>query len=154
MNTDNNKFLLSVYAKKPVSRKRRLNDDNENGDFNKQSNIQLNYKRQKVGLNIPLLEKITENERNENERNENEVKNELNDEKKNDEINEENVWKKSRKIRRQYLCVNFPTLVITPVKGRMLLSESSLIKFMGLDAKIIRPRINAHTHSASWRTLY
>ncbi|ETO21193.1 hypothetical protein RFI_16011 [Reticulomyxa filosa] len=115
MNTDNNKFRLSVYAKKPVNRKRRLNDDNENSDFNKQSNIQPNYKRQKVGLNIPLLEKIPENERNENE-----VKNELNDEKKNDEINEENVWKKSRKIRRQYLY--YP--------------------------------INAHTHSASWRTLY
>ncbi|ETO12526.1 hypothetical protein RFI_24849 [Reticulomyxa filosa] len=157
MNTNNSQFMMSVYATKAMNRKRKKLSDNEN-DGNQ--SYQPNSKRQKIEFKVPQLEKIVESHEEDDQTNkENDLKCNLNDEKKNEEkkneeVNEDNVWKKSRKIRRQYFCANFPTLVITPVKGRMLLSASSLIRFMNIDPKFIRPKIKAHTHSASWRTLY
>ncbi|ETO35171.1 hypothetical protein RFI_01906 [Reticulomyxa filosa] len=102
---------------------------------------------QKIELKVHQLEKIVENnEECERAYKENDTKCNLNEEKKNDEVNEDNVWKKSRKIIRQYFRNNFPTLVINPVKGRMIIYTSSLIRFMNIYSKYIRPKIKAHTH--------
>ncbi|ETO08755.1 hypothetical protein RFI_28631, partial [Reticulomyxa filosa] len=156
METNNNsQFMLSVYATKSLNRKRKKLPENENENNNNEHSChQPKNKRQKTEINAPSLEAIPENKEQDTEIEKIATVNNINEEKKNDEVNEENVWKKSRKVRRLYFCANFPTLVITPVKGRMLLSASSLVRFMGLDQNYIRLKVKAHTHSASWRTLY
>ncbi|ETO06867.1 hypothetical protein RFI_30525, partial [Reticulomyxa filosa] len=153
MTSNNTQFMRSVYATKSLNRKRKRLPDNENDSTNQL--YQHNNKRYKMEFKTNHLEKIVEtNEEEEKIDKGNDIKCNINEEKKNEEINEENVWKKSRKVRRQFFCNNFPTLVITPVKGRMLLSASSLIRFMNIDSKYIRQKIKAHTHSENWRTLY
>ncbi|ETN99166.1 hypothetical protein RFI_38315, partial [Reticulomyxa filosa] len=54
-----------------------------------------------------------------------------NDEKKADEITFKNTWKKNMKTRRQFLCSNVSTIVITPlfVHFAVDISEQQLIQF-------------------------
>ncbi|ETO27720.1 hypothetical protein RFI_09412 [Reticulomyxa filosa] len=118
---------MSVYETKTLNRKRKKLSYDENDDIYQA--YQHNNKRQKRLNKVPQLEK---------------------NKKKNEEVNEDNVWKKkSRKIRRQYFCTNFPTLV----KGRMLLSASSLIRFMNTDSTYVRPKIR-HKHTQFFMFIY
>ncbi|ETO09967.1 hypothetical protein RFI_27409 [Reticulomyxa filosa] len=112
----NNHNLILKFSLQTQKKRKKLSDD-ENDDLYQA--YQHNSKRQKIEPKVPQLEK-----------NKNNTKCNLNEEKKDEKVNENNVRKKSRKIRRQYFCTNFPTLVITPVKGRTLLSTSSLIRFI------------------------
>ena len=76
------------------------------------------------------------------------------EEKGEEEITEKNIWKKDMKTRRLFFCNNFPTLVITPVNGRSLMSASALLSFLSSNRKQLAKLIKAHTHSMSWKTVY
>ena len=97
------------------------------GSNDEETEVVSRNKKKKGLLFVPELESINES-KNENDIKEEtnqlveEEKNQVIDEKKNEEINENNVWKKNRKTRRQFFCNSFPTLVITPVNGRLLTS--------------------------------
>ncbi|ETO05622.1 hypothetical protein RFI_31774, partial [Reticulomyxa filosa] len=56
-------------------------------------------------------------------------------ESKEEQLNDENVWKKSKKVRRDYFCETSPTLVITNVNGKELMSQTSILKFIGIKDK-------------------
>ena len=126
-NEKSQQFMMSAYASKPKSMKRNISqfqDTYNYSDGNSQSyNQNQKTKRQnsfqwchhwnqskKIHLtNKCLLMKkrkkirtITITMKNE------------------EEINEKNILKKNIKVRREFFCNNFPTLVITPVNGRML----------------------------------
>ncbi|ETO01416.1 hypothetical protein RFI_36024, partial [Reticulomyxa filosa] len=48
-----------------------------------------------------------------------------NEEKKTEEVTFENVWKKNMQTRRQFMCSNTPTIVVTPIKSKELRSATS-----------------------------
>ncbi|ETO11965.1 hypothetical protein RFI_25408 [Reticulomyxa filosa] len=71
-----------------------------------------------------------------------------NEEKNIDEVTFENVWKKSMQFRRQFLCMNRPTIVITTIKSKELKSATSVIKFPGLRNKnALSRKVLVHTFS-------
>lgn len=132
----------SIYITRKASHKRKrfeIYDDNEAA-----KHIMTSNKKTKALKFIPPLEVIFE------AKHENEAKEEKNVQ----PIDEKNVWKKDRKTRREFYCKTFPTIVITPVKGRLLTSPSSLMKFLGLQHTSMAKLIKAHTHSLSWKTVY
>ncbi|ETO36815.1 hypothetical protein RFI_00247, partial [Reticulomyxa filosa] len=45
-----------------------------------------------------------------------------------DEITFENTWKKNMKTRRQFLCSNVPTIVVTPIKSKELRSHKHFLE--------------------------
>lgn len=123
------------------------------------ANVTAPNKKTKVTNLPPMLEPIQEDDlisiaTNESGNQELTVEEQA-EEKKEEEITEENIWKKDKKTRREFFCSNFPTLVITPVNGRSLLSESMLTNFLlPSNRKQIAKFIKVHTHSMSWRTVY
>lgn len=147
-NSGISQFVSSPYVIKKKSNKRTRKEFAESNEPTTQMG---NSKKLRTMKFIPALELIPElNEQNPSK----DDVHEMAEEKKFEEVNENNIWKKDRKTRRQFYCSAFTTLVITPVKGRMLTSASSLIKFLGYNRNILGKIIKAHTHSLSWRTVY
>ena len=77
-----------------------------------------------------------------------------NKEKEKEEVNEKNIWKKSRKIQMEFFCKTTPTLVITPVNGRLYKSQTSVIKLFGKGGKFVSSKLKAHTFSSTLGTVY
>lgn len=71
-----------------------------------------------------------------------------------EELNDENIWKKNKKIRREYFCKSTLTLVITPVNGNLLKSQTAVLKLFGKNTKAISSKLKAHTFSSTLRTIY
>ncbi|ETO07562.1 hypothetical protein RFI_29830 [Reticulomyxa filosa] len=70
------------------------------------------------------------------------------------ELNDENIWKENKKVRKDYFCKTSPSLVFTPVNGRGLISQTSILKFIGINEKRFVKKLKAHTFSQSWKTLF
>ncbi|ETO11044.1 hypothetical protein RFI_26332 [Reticulomyxa filosa] len=68
------------------------------------------------------------------------------------ELNDENIWKENKKVRKDYFCKTNPSLVFTPVNGRGLISQTSILKFVGINEKGFVKKLKAHTFSQSWKT--
>ncbi|ETO08416.1 hypothetical protein RFI_28971 [Reticulomyxa filosa] len=73
-----------------------------------------------------------------------------NEEKKIEEVTFENVWKKNIKVRRQFMCSNTPTIVVTHIK-----SPTAVIKLLGLkNSNVLSRKVLAHTFSGNFRALF
>ncbi|ETO37028.1 hypothetical protein RFI_00034 [Reticulomyxa filosa] len=55
----------------------------------------------------------------------------LSENKEEEELNDENIWKESKKTRKDYFCKISPTLVFTNVNGKELVSQTPILKFIG-----------------------
>ncbi|ETO02634.1 hypothetical protein RFI_34784, partial [Reticulomyxa filosa] len=76
------------------------------------------------------------------------------EEKKKEEVDLKNVQKMDKKTKRLYYCANLPTLVITPVNGRCLTTGSDLLNFLGGNRVQLAKKIQAHSISMNWRTVF
>lgn len=79
---------------------------------------------------------------------------ELNIEPETQSLNDQNILKKSMKIRREYFCNNYPTLVITPVNGHLLKSQTAIVRLFGRNIKGLANKLKAHTFSSTRKTIY
>ncbi|ETO01152.1 hypothetical protein RFI_36288 [Reticulomyxa filosa] len=78
-----------------------------------------------------------------------------NEEKKIEEVTFENVWKKNMKVRRQFMCSNTPTIVVTNIKFKELKSATAVITLLGLkNRNVLSRKVLAHTFSGNFRTLF
>lgn len=79
----------------------------------------------------------------------------VNDENKSEKpLNDKTAMKAKRKIRREYFCSSSPTLLITPVNGKLLRSATSILKLFGSYGKQLALKMKTYTFSQSWKTLY
>ena len=116
-----------------IGKKRQRPNENENENKELQPNKKLRVIQNEQSLSI---EKVQDKE---------EMK-EL--------VNENNVWKKSRKIRKEYFCKNYPTLVITPIHGILLQSQTAVLKLFGKNTRRIALKLKAHSFSSTRKTIY
>ncbi|ETO31709.1 hypothetical protein RFI_05409 [Reticulomyxa filosa] len=71
------------------------------------------------------------------------------------EINEKNIWKQKMKIRKEFFYKNYPTLVIGPVNGHQLESQTSILKIFERKGKTLATLIKAYTYfSMTWKTVF
>ncbi|ETO01669.1 RNA pseudouridylate synthase, partial [Reticulomyxa filosa] len=139
MNNDNDDFHFlnqrrpSLDLSKPYyikQKRQRPDDDDDSGNDQMQ-------RSKKSRMNADIRLKIST------------LLNDNSDEQK-EELDDKNILKKSRKIRREYFCNKLHTLVITPVNGISFKSQTSVLKLFGQHGKTIK----AHTFSTTWRTMY
>ena len=145
INKENNKNpqnSLVLISKRPPKRSKPLEDDN---------NVISSSKRQRITdySNLSLNANSNSNSK------ENVPELEYYEKKEYEEINLQNMWKFSRKIRRQYLCSNYPTILITSINAKNFTSGTSVKKFLGLrNNSKLGNNIISHTFSISFRTIY
>lgn len=71
-----------------------------------------------------------------------------------EELNDKNIWKKDKRIRREYFCKTCPTLVITPINGKLLKSQTAVVKMFGRSSQKIVQMLKAHSFSSTMKTIY
>ncbi|ETO00362.1 hypothetical protein RFI_37085 [Reticulomyxa filosa] len=72
-----------------------------------------------------------------------------------EEVIFENVWEKNMKVRRQFMCSNNLTIVVTNIKSRELKSATAVIKLLGLkNMNVLSRKVLAYAFSGNFRTLF